>query len=263
MNIGDSGGKSLVGALKENHIITTFDFTKRNQDITNIVERNRQFLSQAVEDSKEGKALTLNQQQALIAHLSSDETKLFSINERKRFIENNEALFRERMVNITQYGEFKDLSHQIAEFIGSVKDISNFNQRTSSDNKLQVVASRGDLGPALRLPNNRVFIDDALKRGGSSSQIKENLNTVISDTKAHDYALENPKKLGYLITLDKVQLDRAIEIINHKILGKIVKENPEQIAKLVKDLSINWSNSSSNSEPLLSASHPRKKSRSY
>lgn len=214
----------------------------------------------------------------MLAHLSSDETNLFPINERKRFIENNEALFRERMVNITQDNKFEDPTRNIAEFIGSIKDISNFNQRTSSDNKLQVVASRSDLGPALRLSNNRIFIDDALKNGMSSSQIKENLNIIISDTTAHDYALTNPKKLGYLITLDKVQLDRAIEIINHKTLGKIVKEKPEQIAKLVKDLSINWSNSSSNLDPLLSASNavknrlresdaetnePKKKPRSY
>ena len=66
------------------------------------------------------------------------------------------------------------------------------------------------------------------------SDIDNNLDKINTDPNTKKFSLENPKKLGYLITLEANQLEKSIGILNHSKLGEFVKQTPSKIAFLTK-----------------------------
>ena len=97
-----------------------------------------------------------------------------------------------------------------------------------------MIQESDDLRLAINLPNNIIFISDALKKGMSFTDINSNLSKIQNDPNTKRFALANPKKLGYLMTLDSRKLDKAIEILNHPKMEEFATKNPQEIAFLTK-----------------------------
>lgn len=57
---------------------------------------------------------------------------------------------------------------------------------------------------------------------------------MISDPTTKAFALDNPKKLGYLMTLSYDKLEKAFVILTNTALGDFVMRNPKQIVTLVR-----------------------------
>lgn len=57
---------------------------------------------------------------------------------------------------------------------------------------------------------------------------------LLNNPKDKEFALANPKKLGYLITLEADKIEKAIRVLNHHTLGDLIKLQPEEISFLTR-----------------------------
>lgn len=270
--IGDEGTEAIVKALEENKNITnlkltetmyydgndSYSFMMFDEKIAEFSLRNREFLAQAVRDFENKTPLDVEQNKTLIAHLDAVDNNskdVFPRSTRDGFVENLKRVFGCKLTNIATFEDkskaLSDSANQISEFIGSLSEVSRFNQEVRPVKQYfrnfidkitpemdveynRMIELSGSLKDALKFPSNAKFIADELNRGMEFVQITENLVAINKDPKTLAYALANPKKLGYLMTLDKNSLTRAVTILNDQTLGDFVMNNPEQIAQLVK-----------------------------
>lgn len=270
-NIGDVGAEAMIEALQENNTIINVDFSKVHNHVSPrniarinaLTERNKHFLYQAVDNFSKGKELTEEQNMILVAHSNSREEeslRLFPQELRRKVRSKLVDQFSNSMEVLENRS--RDPAGIVSGFLGS-SDVLSFNKSVVLDKFLvgrkgrspadkyfkglvreitpviedqfiymQSVA--GDLESALNLKNNIVFIADSINYGTSFSQITHHLQRILEDPKAKEFALTNPKKIGYLITLEEGKFNKAIGILNHPKLGDFVKNNPEQIATLAK-----------------------------
>jgi hypothetical protein len=225
-----------------------------------LTERNKEFFYEAVNVFARGGILSRSQRQILKANL------------RSRNIDNFTDIPGEIKKNLTkQFTEsMDDLKHRISDpsnitstMLDNSKDILAFNKASLQEGNVGgrvakslaekyfrgmvseitptievqfegMIEASGELNNALKLNNNVVFIADAVNYGVAFSQITNHLKKILADPKAKEFAIANPKKLGYLMTLEEKKFKKAMGILNHKKLGEFVRINPQQIATLTR-----------------------------
>ena len=248
-NMQNIGADRLIEVLELNKIITDINIDSnlispsRLTRIHALITKNREFLNNSINDAHEGRDLTDIQLQTLVAHSMESESRY--------------AIFKKTQETILN----RDLTGEVLNF-STIEDTLSFNAAEKSENFLgrqgkspaeiyfrgtvkkitpcikqeyiNMVDNAGDLLESIKLKNNIIFIADALNNHKDFDQITANLQLILNNPKAKEFALNNPKKLGYLITIDKKKLNKAVGIINHPILGAFTAKNPEQIATLIK-----------------------------
>lgn len=267
-NIGDIGAQSIIDALRENKTLIAIDISKVNNHVSSrnierintLIERNKRFLHKAIDEFSAGKRLTEEQTEIIKAHLNSENPDVFigiSESVKRNLVEQ----FRNSMDGLKS--RTRDPAMIVSEFLGHSKEVLAFNKSVILDDfkagrrakspadkyfkgliseitpaieeqfaHMKVVA--GDLGEVLDLKNNVVFIADSINYGNSFAQITSHLEQIAADPAAKAFALANPKKLGYLMTLEERKFNKSMGILNHPKLGEFVRNNPEQIATLTR-----------------------------
>jgi hypothetical protein len=94
------------------------------------------------------------------------------------------------------------------------------------------------LKEVLDLPNNRVFIRDKLKAGGTLNEMIDNLESIIkSGSPFLEIVDKEPKTLGYLMCLSEDVLRKTSDLLtSERSFRDFVIKNPKQIANIVRNL---------------------------
>lgn len=266
--IGDVGAEAMIAALRENNTVVSIDISKIDNHVSPeniarinaLTERNKKFFYKAVDDFSKGKKLTEKQEQIIKVHLSSNNLDVFTgiSEEIKR---NLVKQFRSSVDDLKP--RTRDPAIEISEFLGNSKDVLAFNRsiildgfpvvrkfKSPADGYFRGMVTEitpvieagfshmksisGDLSEALDLKNNVAFIADSINYGIPFAQITDHLKRIVDDSAAKDFALANPKKLGYLMTLDEEKFKKVMGILNHPKLGGFLRDNPNQIAALAR-----------------------------
>lgn len=252
------GFDALVESVDHNYRITnlsmgrigslgtslTEEWRLKEQHLKDLIERNKKFKNDSIQDLVDGKKLNQKQINAIKAHLKYEnkETKekfnkycdkikkdfSYSMNTHKDRISDASSI----IADYSHIDDMESYSETITDsfFRGTLSEITD---DTVKDFHKMMIFAR-ELDETIKLPNNIVFISDALKSGMEFSQINKNLESIINNPKAKEFALANPKKLGYLMTLDERKFMQAMGILNHPKLGGFVRDNPDQIATLAR-----------------------------
>ncbi len=256
--------------LKENMNITNLPSVSNSSSINYksvlvyipYIQKNITFLADAVSDFTKSLPLTEKQHQTLLAHYHSqypEINKIFPMSVRRQFAKQR-SVFSEAL-DTTSQSISRNIASNVSDFIPRV-EVVNFNQAAS---KIKLIAGSATpatkyfrglvpitpeiesgftqlqrnaegfdirLREAMQLRNNVVLIADGLKNAISFEHMIGNLRKIAADPATQDFALNNPKKLGYLLCLSEDKLDQFMHKINNSVVSEGIKATPEEIAKV-------------------------------
>ncbi|MGB4192307.1 MAG: hypothetical protein WBJ81_07205 [Rickettsiales bacterium] len=85
----------------------------------------------------------------------------------------------------------------------------------------KMLKASGNLKKLLDIPNNIIFLKDALENGRTFADFTANLNKINADEKALEFIRQDPKKLGYLVSSKPEELQNRILILSNNFINNL------------------------------------------